>query len=166
MSNAKALIVDDEADILELVSITCTRMGVATRGASNLGEAMRLLEQERFDLCLTDMRLPDGDGTELVRTIAERFPSMPVAMITAYGSMDTAVAAMKAGAFDFVPKPLDLQILRDLIGAALKLRPSAESGPPVGADARRLLGQWEQIGEFRRLIAKLSRNQAPVLISG
>ena len=166
MSKAHILIVDDEIDILELVTITCARMDVSTRSAQTLAQAQRLLDTEPFDLCLTDMRLPDGDGTDLVRHIGEHRPDMPVAMITAYGSMDTAVAAMKAGAFDFVPKPLDLQILRDLIGAALKLRPSAESGPPEGADARRLLGQSEQIGEIRRLIAKLARNQAPVLISG
>jgi len=166
MSKAHILIVDDEIDILELVTITCARMDVTTRSAQTLAQAHRLLASETFDLCLTDMRLPDGDGTDLVRHISEHHPNMPVAMITAYGSMDTAVAAMKAGAFDFVPKPLDLQILRDLIGAALKLRPADEAPPPAGDDTPRLLGRSRQMDEIRRLIAKLARNQAPVLISG
>ena len=165
MTDAKALIVDDEADILELVSITCARMGVATRGAGTLAEAMQLLERERFDLCLTDMRLPDGDGTDLVRTIAERFPNMPVAMITAYGSMESAVTAMKAGAFDFVSKPLNLQVLRALIGAALRLREPMEPSVNAG-DGNGLLGTSRQMREIRVLIAKLARNQAPVFISG
>jgi len=165
MTDAKALIVDDEADILELVSITCRRMGVATRGAGSLAEAMRLLERERFDLCLTDMRLPDGDGTDLVRTIADRFPNMPVAMLTAYGNMESAVAAMKAGAFDFVSKPLDLQVLRALIGAALRLREPMKPSVDAG-DGSSLLGTSRQMREIRALIAKLARNQAPVLISG
>ena len=167
MNHAKALIVDDEADILELVSITCTRMGVATRNAGSLADAMGLLERERFDLCLTDMRLPDGDGIDLVRTIADRFPNMPVAMITAYGSMESAVAAMKAGAFDFVSKPLDLQVLRALIGAALRLREPMEASVDAGdGSGCGLLGTSRQMQEIRALIAKLARNQAPVFISG
>jgi two-component system response regulator PilR (NtrC family) len=165
MTDAKALIVDDEADILELVSITCARMGVATRGAGSLTEAMQLLERERFDLCLTDMRLPDGDGTDLVRTIAERSPNMPVAMITAYGSMESAVTAMKAGAFDFVSKPLNLQVLRALVGAALRLREPMKPSVNAG-DGNGLLGTSRQMREIRMLIAKLARNQAPVFISG
>ncbi len=167
MSDAKALIVDDEADILELVAITCTRMGIGTRAAGSLAEAMRLLEEERFDLCLSDMRLPDGDGTDLVRTIAARFPNMPVAMITAYGSMESAIAAMKAGAFDFVPKPLDLQVLRALITAALRLRePTDHSEDNPDGGTGELLGTSRQMREIRTLIAKLARNQAPVFISG
>jgi two-component system response regulator PilR (NtrC family) len=165
MTKAHVLIVDDELDILELVTITCARMQVSTRTAQSLAEARRRLAEESFDLCLTDMRLPDGDGTELVREITEGNTGMPVAMITAYGSMDTAVAAMKAGAFDFVSKPLNLQILRDLIGAALRLRRVDE--PLPGDDATPgLLGISRQIEDIRGMIAKLARNQAPVLISG
>ena len=165
MTKAHVLIVDDELDILELVTITCARMQVSTRTAQSLAEARRRLAEESFDLCLTDMRLPDGDGTELVREITEGPSGMPVAMITAYGSMDTAVAAMKAGAFDFVSTPLNLQILRDLIGAALRLRRVDE--PLPGDDAiPGLLGISRQIKDIKGMIAKLARNQAPVLISG
>ena len=166
MTKAQVLIVDDEVDILELVGITCLRMGLATQRAQNLAEARRLLTTQPFDLCLTDMRLPDGDGTDLVRLITERYPSMPVAMLTAYGNMDTAVAAMKAGAFDFVSKPLDLQVLRTLITAALKLRAPIAPVPAVGTGGRALLGDSPQMQELRALIAKLARNQAPVFISG
>ena len=167
MTRATALIVDDEPDILELVSITCARLGVVAATAGSLGEARTLLDGHRFDLCLTDMRLPDGDGIELVREIGERHPETPVAMITAFGNMESAVAAMKAGAFDFVPKPLDLHVLRDLIGAALRLR-----APTIGAETSAdgsdcgLLGTSAQMREIRGLIAKLARNQAPVFISG
>jgi len=167
MSDARALIVDDEADILELVTITCARMGLDTRTAANLAEARSLLARERFDLCLTDMRLPDGDGIELVRAIATRFPDLPVAVLTAYGNMESAVAAMKAGAFDFVSKPLDLQVLRDLIHAALRLStPQESSVDAADGSTSGLLGTSRQMREIRALIAKLARNQAPVFISG
>jgi two-component system response regulator PilR (NtrC family) len=171
MTRATALIVDDEPDILELVSITCARLGVMAATAGNLTQARALLAQGSFDLCLTDMRLPDGDGTELVRLITERHPDTPVAMITAYGNMESAVAAMKAGAFDFVAKPLDLHLLRDLISAALKLRkpgPGGSSSTVTSADGSDcgLLGTSVQMREIRTLIAKLARNQAPVFISG
>jgi two-component system response regulator PilR (NtrC family) len=161
----KALIVDDEPDILELVSITCARLGVVAATAGSVKEAQALLEQRSFDLCLTDMRLPDGNGIKLVRAIAERHPETPVAMITAYGNMESAVAAMKAGAFDFVAKPLDLHVLRDLIGAALKLRAPLAAESADGSDSG-LLGTSVQMREIRSLIAKLARNQAPVFISG
>jgi two-component system response regulator PilR (NtrC family) len=167
MSQATALVVDDEADILELVTITCARMGVHVSAAGNLTDAKRLLEQQRFDLCLTDMRRPDGDGTDLVRLISDRFQDTPVAMITAYGNMDSAVSAMKAGAFDFVSKPLELQMLRDLITAALRLRtprePTLDTADGSGSG---LLGTSRQMQEIRTLIGKLARNQAPVFISG
>ena len=168
MSQATALIVDDEADILELVTITCARMGIVTHTAGSLADARRLLERENFDLCLTDMRLPDGDGTDLVRLIAERWPQMPVAMITAHGNMESAVSAMKAGAFDFVPKPLDLQILRDLISAALRLRApiAAATEETEDGSSTGLLGSSWQMQEIRGLTLKLARNQAPVFISG
>ncbi len=166
MSQATALIVDDEPDILELVSITCARLGVLAATAGDLAQARALLAQRGFDLCLTDMRLPDGDGIELVREINEHRPETPVAVITAYGNMESAVAAMKAGAFDFVPKPLDLHVLRDLIGAALRLRaPAATAASSDGSDCG-LLGTSTQMAEIRHLIAKLARNQAPVFIGG
>ncbi|MEA1050442.1 sigma-54 dependent transcriptional regulator [Lamprobacter modestohalophilus] len=166
MSKAHLLIVDDEPDILELVTITCARMGVGTQRAQTLAEAYHHLEQEAFDLCLTDMRLPDGNGIDLVRLIAKQYPNLPVAMLTAYGSMDSAVAAMKAGAFDFVSKPVDLQVLRNLIGAALKLgaQPSSSATPEQPSQA--LIGDSPPIRETRALIAKLARNQAPVFITG
>ena len=170
MTKPRALIVDDEQDILDLLRITLSRMGIDCLAATDLDQARRLLSSEPCDLCLTDMRLPDGDGIDLVREIANRYPQLPVAMITAHGSMETAVAAMKAGAFDFVAKPLDLQVLRRLVAAALRLRPStsaggAESGA-AGGNLPPLLGDSPAMVELRRLIAKLARNQAPVYVSG
>ncbi|HDO33873.1 MAG TPA: response regulator, partial [Chromatiales bacterium] len=122
MKRALALVVDDEPDIRELLELTLARMDIATRGASTLAEARTLLGRHPFQLCLTDMRLPDGDGLDLVRHIQERFPDVPVAVITAFGSMESAVQALKAGAFDFVSKPVDLQMLRALVTSALKVR--------------------------------------------
>jgi two-component system, NtrC family, response regulator PilR len=163
MSQALALIVDDESDILELLEITLGRMQVDCVQAADLRQAYGALEGHAFDLCLTDMRLPDGDGISLVQRIAERHPHLPVAVITAHGSMQTAIEAMKAGAFDFVSKPVDLQILRRLVGTALRLR-----APAAGARgaASPLLGKSSAIEHIRRLGAKLARSQAPVYISG
>jgi two-component system response regulator PilR (NtrC family) len=166
MSNARALIVDDEPDICDLISITLARMDIDAHTAATIGEAIRLLGSDVFDFCLTDMGLPDGSGIDLVRHISEGYPHIPVAMITAYGSMESAVAAMKAGAFDFVSKPVDIHLLRRLVESALKLRT-----PDTLEQGRRqpvveLLGQSPQMAEIRRLIAKLARNQAPVFISG
>lgn len=165
MTPARALLVDDEQDILELLSITLSRMGIDCRTAPDLAAARRFLATETFDLCLTDMRLPDGDGIDLVREIANQYPQLPVAMITAHGSMDSAVAAMKAGAFDFVSKPVDLTILRRLVEAALRLRVPL-TGQGANQDRPSLLGESHAMVELRRLIAKLARNQAPLYISG
>jgi len=165
MSKAHLLIVDDEPDILELVTITCARMGVGTERAQTLAEATLHLRQQTFDLCLTDMRLPDGDGTDLVRLIAREYPNLPVAMLTAYGNMDSAIAAMKAGAFDFVSKPVDLKLLRNLIGSALQLG-RAPSEASVEQPTEALIGASPAIQATRALIAKLARNQAPVFITG
>ncbi|MEK7207904.1 MAG: response regulator, partial [Pseudomonadota bacterium] len=115
------LIVDDEPDIREVLELTLGRMNLETRSAANLEEARQLLQDFKFDLCLTDMRLPDGNGIELVRHIQEKFSDLPVAVITAFGNMETAVAALKAGAFDFVSKPLDLNDLRNIVRAALRV---------------------------------------------
>ena len=166
MTKPHALIVDDEADIRDLVSITLNRMDITALAAGTIGEAIRLLGSNAFDLCLTDMKLPDGSGIDLIRHIAEGYPHIPVAMITAHGSMESAVAAMKAGAFDFVSKPVDIHLLRRLVESALKLRASGPPGTGRRPPAVELLGDSPQMAQIRRLIAKLARNQAPVFISG
>jgi len=158
----KVLIVDDEPDIRELLEITLGRMNLDTFSARNLGEAQALLGKEAFDLCLTDMRLPDGTGLDLVQHIQQRFPQLPVAMITAYGSLETAINALKAGAFDFLTKPVDLTRLRGLVSSALRM--SAPGG--VTSIDRRLLGDSLPIRAVRKQIDKLARSQAPVYISG
>src|SRR5271169_2027448 len=122
------LVVDDEPDLLELVSLTLSRMHLKTRTAADFASAQRLLKAERFDLCLTDMRLPDGDGLDLVAWIEEHRPSVPVAVITAHGNVEAAVRALKLGAFDFVSKPLDLGVLRKLVGSAIRLRDGTPDG--------------------------------------
>lgn len=163
MSRQKALIVDDEPDIRELLEITLGRMKLDTRSARNVKEARELLAREPFDLCLTDMRLPDGSGLDLVQYIQQRHPQTPVAMITAYGSLDTAIQALKAGAFDFLTKPVDLGRLRELVATALRLRnPEAEETPVDN----RLLGESPPMRALRNQIGKLARSQAPVYISG
>ena len=166
MNKAHALVVDDEADIRDLLKITLGRMDVQAATAMSVRDARRQLEHGRFDLCLTDMNLPDGSGIDLVRYISEHYPDLPVAMITAHGSMDSAVAAMKAGAFDFVSKPVELQLLRRLVGSALKLRNQVGAGETHPEGVARLLGDSGKMEEIRRLIAKLARNQAPVFVTG
>ena len=121
MSAKNVLIIDDEPDICELIEITLNRMGLNTRSAGNLADAYNLINSEPFDLCLTDMRLPDGDGIEMVQFIQQKHPDIPVAVFTAHGNMELAVKALKAGAFDFVSKPVDIQILRSLVSAATAL---------------------------------------------
>ena len=159
----KVLIVDDEPDIRELLEITLGRMKLDTFSARNLSEAQSLLGRETFDLCLTDMRLPDGTGLELVQHIQQRYPLLPVAMITAYGSLETAINALKAGAFDFLTKPVDLTRLRELVTSALRL--PAPGGASSAID-RRLLGDSLPMRALRKQIDKLARSQAPVYISG
>jgi two-component system response regulator PilR (NtrC family) len=159
----KILIVDDEPDIRELLEITLGRMKLDTRGARNVEEARDWLAREPFDLCLTDMRLPDGNGLELVQHIQQRHSQVPVAMITAHGNLDTAIHALKAGAFDFLTKPVDLGRLRELVGTALRLKPPSQPEPGI---ARRLLDDSPPIQALRQQISKLARSQAPVYISG
>jgi len=166
MKKARALLVDDEPDILDLLRITLRRMDIDAATAASLSAARDLLGRERFDLCLTDMSLPDGNGIDLVSHISARHPDLPVAMITAHGSMDSAVAAMKAGAFDFVSKPVDLKLLRRLVGSALQLRNGPEGAVSRSEGEASLVGDSTKMGEIRRLIAKLARSQAPVFITG
>ena len=160
------LVVDDEPDLLELVSLTLSRMNLRTRTAADLESARKLLRSERFDLCLTDMRLPDGDGLDLVGWIQENRASLPVAVITAHGNVELAVRALKLGAFDFVSKPLDLGVLRKLVGSAIKL------GTPPGEETvatlrgPRLLGSSQVMEQLREMIARVARSQAPVHIWG
>jgi len=164
MSNHQALIVDDEPDIRELLELTLGRMHINTRSAANLKEAHTLLATEKFDVCLTDMRLPDGNGIDLVRHIQQQQIELPTAVITAYGSMDTAVAALKAGAFDFISKPVDLNVLRNLVKSVLKLSDESVAHDRRSRDT--LLGDAQSMRDIRSTIAKLSRSQAPVYISG
>ncbi|MCW8945552.1 MAG: sigma-54 dependent transcriptional regulator [Sedimenticola sp.] len=169
MSNPLALIVDDEPDIRELLEITLGRMQIDTRAAEDLRSAEEWLQKEQFDLCLTDMRLPDGNGIELVEKISQHYPELPVAVITAHGNMDSAVLALKAGAFDFVSKPVDLTILRKLVGTALKLEQPKTSKETTTAGAEKsseLLGKSAAAEQIRTMIRKLARSQAPVFISG
>lgn len=167
MSRPVALIVDDESDILELLDITLQRMQIDTRKAANLAQAHKLLATETFDLCLTDMRLPDGNGIDLVRMISKNHPQLPVAVITAHGNMESAIEAMKAGAFDFASKPIDLQLLRQLVRSALKLDNRSAAGSTDNIRAKtQLLGRSKAIERIRGMILKLARSQAPVYISG
>lgn len=170
MNKNLTLIVDDEPDICELLEITLKRMGIETLSAGSVAAAKLLLKNNRFDLCLTDLRLPDGDGLEVLDYIQASQPQLPVAMISAHGSMDTAILAMKKGAFDFISKPLDLDSLRQLIGNALKLSSPAETASPAPLQANTpaglLLGKSKAISTIREKIAKLARSQAPVYING
>ncbi|MEN1957659.1 sigma-54-dependent transcriptional regulator [Luteimonas changyuni] len=164
MTDARsALIVDDEHDIRELLVLTLGRMGLRTDTAATLAAAQELLARGKYDLCLTDMRLPDGSGLELISDITTRFPETPVAMITAYGNVEAAVEALKAGAFDFVSKPVDINVLRGLVRQALELNARRAAQPE---EAGRLLGGSPAMVALRETIAKVSRSQAPVHISG
>ena len=165
---ARVLVVDDEADIRELLYLTLARMGLSADCAGSVTEARVLLGQQRYQLCLTDMRLPDGEGLEIVRLIGERYGETPVAVITAFGSTQNAVAALKAGAFDYLAKPVALEQLRSLIKSALSL-PRRRAGvlgeEPVDLAAQ-LIGPSAAIEHVRDMINKLARTQAPVYISG
>lgn len=163
MSRNTALIVDDEPDIRELLEITLGRMDIDTLSAPDVTTAKKLLEDQSFDFCLTDMNLPDGNGIDLVQHISDHFPGTPVAMITAHGNMESAVEALKAGAFDFVSKPVNLQLLRNLVDTALNLKPI--DGQPAG-DSPNLLGETPVMKNLKKQIIKLARSQAPIYIKG
>jgi two-component system, NtrC family, response regulator PilR len=160
------LIVDDEPDLLELVSLTLSRMSLETRTAGDVASAQKLLKAQHFDLCLTDMRLPDGDGLDLVAWIQENRSHVPVAVITAHGNVESAVRALKLGAFDFVSKPLDLGVLRKLVGSAIRL--AAKPGDDTATTLRgpRLIGNSPAMQQLREMVARVARSQAPVHISG
>ncbi|MCC7082987.1 MAG: sigma-54-dependent Fis family transcriptional regulator, partial [Burkholderiales bacterium] len=162
------LVVDDEPDLVELVSLTLNRMNLDTRSAGDVTSARALLRSESFDLCLTDMRLPDGDGLDLVAWIQEHQPQLPVAVITAHGNVEAAVRALKLGAFDFVSKPLDLGVMRKLVSSAIRLGAGAIA-PDEDANALRdksLVGRSAAMAQVRELVARVARSQAPVYISG
>ena len=171
MTARRVLIVDDEADIRDLLEMTLMRMGLDTATAGDLKEAYQKLEEGQYDLCLSDMQLPDGLGLELLTHIGKSYPGTPVAVITAHGSAENAVAALKAGAFDYLAKPVSLSQLRDLVKVALKL-------PQNPADARKvpavvesssgpsLVGDSKHIRHARDMIQRLARSQAPVYITG
>jgi two-component system response regulator PilR (NtrC family) len=165
MAEHTALVVDDEPDIRELLEITLGRMDIETHSAENLAKARQLLGEVAFDFCLTDMNLPDGNGIDLVQHISDEFPHLPVAMITAHGSMESAVDALKAGAFDFVSKPLNVELLRRLVVNALNLKP-LEAIPKASPEGTSLLGDTQIMVSLRKQIAKLARSQAPIYVSG
>jgi two-component system response regulator PilR (NtrC family) len=169
MSLQTVLVVDDERDIRELLTITLGRMDLQVDAVGTVAEARRALGERSYDLCFTDMRLPDGTGHEVIELIAEEHPDTPVAMITAYGNVDAAVSALKAGAFDFVSKPVDIQMLRRLVRTALKLAEEKRGEAGAGAAAsssERLIGDSPAMQQVRATIGKLARNQAPVYIAG
>ncbi|CCE24958.1 sigma-54-dependent transcriptional regulator [Methylotuvimicrobium alcaliphilum] len=164
MKHPLTLVVDDEPDIRELLSITLKRMNIDTLCAENVDSARQLLQQHPFDLCLTDMKLPDGNGLELVEYLQSTGSTIPIAVITAHGNMDTAIKAMKAGAFDFISKPVDLPVLRQIVTKALQLAPDADT--KERRTRHILLGESEPMRQVRSKIDKLARSQAPVYISG
>ncbi|MFO1323820.1 MAG: sigma-54 dependent transcriptional regulator [Burkholderiales bacterium] len=157
----KVLVVDDEPDLLELLELTLSRMGLDTSRAETVAEAIRLLEKDTFDLCLTDMRLPDGEGLRVVEYINQNGLDVPVAVITAFGSAENAVAALKAGAFDYLAKPVALEQLRALVKQALKVPEKAQP-----ASSYNLLGESPAMQQVRGLIDRLAKSQAPVFING
>ena len=160
MTRPLALVIDDEPDICELLNLTLDRMDIDTETATDVRSAKEKFTKHKFDLCLTDMRLPDGNGLELVEWMQTNASGVPVAVITAHGNIETAVQALKLGAFDFISKPLDLQNLRNIVRSALKL---GEAGSDAGS---RLLGDSPTMQQLREMVAKVARSQAPVHISG
>ena len=172
--NAKShvLVVDDESDIRELLAMTLARMGVESHGAATLEEALALLANHSYDLCLTDMRLPDGDGLTVLDYVAKNHPQTPVAVITAHGSTENAVAALKAGAFDYLAKPVSLEQLRALIRSALNLPPVPRNGQAretesvTAHEGPVLVGHSPLMQQARLMIDKLARSQAPIHVTG
>ena len=164
MDACTALIVDDEADIRELIEMTLLPMGVVCLPAETVTEARTLLKRQSFNFCITDLRLPDGNGLDVVAHIQKHCPNLPVAVITAHGNVESAVEALKLGAFDFVSKPFELAVLRNMVATALRLSCGSYSRP--GENRPALLGQSAIMDGVRNLIARLARSQAPIMISG
>ncbi len=171
MSRIKALIIDDEPDILELLTITLTRMGLDCVSAKNISQALKLIESQDFDICLTDMRLPDGDGLEVLRFLQSQKKDIPVAVITAHGNIETAIESMKLGAFDFLSKPIDLNQLRNLVGNAVATNQQStgdleqDSSKSI-TTARQFIGSTKIMKQLKQLILKVAKSQAPVFIRG
>jgi len=159
------LIVDDEPDILELLAITIRRLHLTPVSAANITEAKELLSSQSFQLCLTDMRLPDGSGMELISHIQQQYSDLPVVMLTAYGSMDVAIEAMKTGAFDFLSKPVELDKLRSIIQNAIRLDEQKETSQE-SIQVPGIIGQSQAIERLNGQIYKVSRSHAPVFIHG
>ena len=157
----KVLVVDDEPDLLELLEMTLSRMGLDTSRAESVADAQRQLDAQPFDLCLTDWNLPDGEGLRVVEHITQKALDVPVAVITAFGSAQNAVAALKAGAFDYLAKPVALEQLRALVKQALKVPEK-----PQPAASYQLLGESPAMQQVRGLIERLAKSQAPVFING
>lgn len=166
MSSPRILVVDDEADLRELLEITLLKMGLDVDSAATLGEARALLPQHQYALVLTDMRLPDGLGLELVREVTATYKSTPIAVVTAYGSAENAVVALKAGAFDYVTKPVVLEDLRIMVRSALRLSETEEAPGEGGQQASRLIGESPAVQALRGQIARLARSMAPIAITG
>jgi len=162
MSTPTALIIDDEQDLLSLLSITLRRMGVESAKAGNVAEAKAQLDRKSFDLCLTDLRLPDGSGMDIVKYIQENYSDTPVAVITAFGDPKTAVEALKLGAFDYIAKPIEVEQLKSIIESSIRLGEPV----PTSETKRSLLGESDLMEKIRALIQKVARNQAPVHIQG
>lgn len=162
MTKPMALVVDDEADIRELLKMTLTRMSIEVYDAEDLQQAKSLLRDHDFALCLTDMRLPDGNGIELVEHVQHHYGHIPIAVITAYGNMEGAIDALKAGAFDYVSKPVNLDMLRELIKTTLQLHVKSTAYKRTTP----LVGQASAMQALNKQITKVARSQAPVYISG
>ena len=172
MANPQALIVDDEQDIRELIELTLTKMGIDCTQAEDVHSAKITLSSQSFDLCFSDMRLPDGTGLELLDHMRQKYPHIPVAILTAFGNVDLAVTALKAGAFDFVSKPVNLQQLRELANTALKLNQTPKASPNTQSHSQsspeldEILGTSPEVIHLKKQVVKLARSQAPVYIHG
>jgi two-component system, NtrC family, response regulator PilR len=165
MAPPLVLVVDDEPDLVELVTLTLKRMQLETQSAGDMAGARSLLKSQRFDLCLTDMRLPDGDGLNLLEWMTVNCPRVPCAVITAHGNVESAVRALKLGAFDFVSKPLDLGHLRRIVSTALKLSQTGDEAATTGGGTQ-LIGNGPAMERLREMIHRVARSQAPVHIFG
>jgi two-component system, NtrC family, response regulator PilR len=165
MNKQSVLVIDDEPDIRELLEITLMRMNLDVKSAEDYTSATRILSEHHFDFCLTDMKLPDGDGISLVEHIQKHYPYMPVAVITAHGNMELAIKAMKAGAYDFVSKPVSLDKLRNLIEKGVQTSATPDS-IETSQTRYQIIGESSQIQKLRETIKKFARSQAPVFIEG